>query len=262
MNKLLQILLWILSIVAIILVLSFANKQKNYMQLATPIIEIDYNSENRFIDESDVLKEIIHQPNDSDNYVYKFDVTSIEQRLKNNFAIKDAEVYKTVDGKIVAWVKQNRPIARVINQKGESYYIDEDGWLMPLSDKYTSRVLVINGQLKSLYNQYYKRNLLAMEDSINERTVLDEMYQLALLIDKSEFWKAQIEQIYVNKELEIELIPKVGNHIIVLGKPEFMEEKLNKLYFFYREGLSKTGWNEYSEINLSYKNQIVCKKNY
>ena len=72
MNKLLQILLWILSVVAIILVLSFANKQKNYMQLATPIIEIDYNSENRFIDESDVLKEIIHQPNDSDNYVYKF----------------------------------------------------------------------------------------------------------------------------------------------------------------------------------------------
>ncbi|MBL1231635.1 MAG: hypothetical protein COA31_002845 [Flavobacteriales bacterium] len=262
MKEIINISLWIIALVLIIVGLSFANKNKLYMQLSKPVIDIDYNSENRFIDETDVLKEIIHNPQDTSKYLYAFDVTTIEERLKNNFAIRDAQVYKTVDGKIVAWVKQNRPIARVINHKNESFYMDEDGYLMSLSEKYTARLLVINGNVKPSYNQYYKKNLSQLDDSLATKTIIDELYQLAQLIDNSEFWKAQIEQVYVNKELEIELIPKVGNHIIVLGKPEHMEAKLNKLYYFYREGLSKTGWNEYSEINLSFNNQIVCKKNY
>ena len=127
MKEIINISLWIIALVLIIVGLSFANKNKLYMQLSKPVIDIDYNSENRFIDETDVLKEIIHNPQDTSKYLYAFDVTTIEERLKNNFAIRDAQVYKTVDGKIVAWVKQNRPIARVINHKNESFYMDEDG---------------------------------------------------------------------------------------------------------------------------------------
>ena len=67
--------------------------------------------------------------------------------------------------------------------------------------------------------------------------------------------EAQIEQIAVNKLLEFELVPKVGNHKIVFGGIENLEGKFEKLMIFYKKGLSKTGWNEYSEINLKYKNQ-------
>lgn len=262
LKKIINISLWIIALLIIVLGLSFANKNQQKTKLTKPVIKIDYASEDRFIDENDVLKEVVQSTNDTSRLLNSLDVTQIEERLKNNFAIKDAQVYKTIDGKLEVLVLQNRPIVRIINNKNESYYIDEDGFLMPTSTKFTARLLVVNGNIFSRYTSYNNQKLDLMEDSLKATTLLDELYQLATFIDGSEFWKAQIEQIYVNKELEIELIPKVGNHIIVFGKPNNINAKFKKLIVFYEKGLSKTGWNEYSKVDLSYKNQIVCTKIY
>ena len=59
---------------------------------------------------------------------------------------------------------------------------------------------------------------------------------------------------------EVELYPRVGEHTIVLGTTENFRKKLDNLMIFYKNGLSKTGWNKYSVINLSYNGQIVCTK--
>jgi cell division protein FtsQ len=91
---------------------------------------------------------------------------------------------------------------------------------------------------------------------------------LADFIRHHEFWNAQVQQVFVNASGEMELIPRVGNHTIVLGDLEGgqagyekeMEEKFNKLFLFYREGLSKQGWDKYNTINLTFKDQIVCTK--
>lgn len=262
MKKIINIALWIIALSLMVVGLSFANKNQQKQKLTKPVIKIDFASENRFIDENDVLKEVIQKENDATRLLNSLDVTQIEERLKNNFAIKNAQVYKTIDGKLEVSVVQNRPIVRIINNKNESYYIDEDGFLMPTSTKFTARLLVVNGNIFSRYTSYNNQKLDLMEDSLKATTLLDELYQLATFIDGSEFWKAQIEQIYVNKELEIELIPKVGNHIIVFGKPNNINAKFKKLIVFYEKGLSKTGWNEYSKVDLSYKNQIVCTKIY
>ena len=40
----------------------------------------------------------------------------------------------TIDGRLKVDVKQRRPVLRIINQDGESYYLDEAGRPMPLSD--------------------------------------------------------------------------------------------------------------------------------
>jgi cell division protein FtsQ len=77
-------------------------------------------------------------------------------------------------------------------------------------------------------------------------------------LDSSEFWKAQIEQIYIGND--VELVPLAGSHIIVLGNFQDIDEKMNKLLVFYQHGLNKVGWNIYETINLKYKNQIVCSK--
>ena len=69
MKQIINISLWIIALVLIIVGVSFANKNKLYMQLSKPVIDIDYNSENRFIDEADVLKEIIHNPKDTSKYL-------------------------------------------------------------------------------------------------------------------------------------------------------------------------------------------------
>jgi cell division protein FtsQ len=84
------------------------------------------------------------------------------------------------------------------------------------------------------------------------------IYRLAKYLNSSEFWRAQIEQVYIGKE--VELVPLAGSHIIVLGNFQDIDEKMNKLFVFYQQGLNKVGWNVYETINLNYKNQIVCSK--
>ena len=81
-----------------------------------------------------------------------------------------------------------------------------------------------------------------------------------MTLRNDEFWDALVEQIVVEKGNEVVLIPKVGNFRIVLGTLDDMNEKLENLRIFLREGIVLKGWNVYKEINLKFKNQIVCVK--
>jgi cell division protein FtsQ len=260
-NKILQISLWVLAIALIILVLGFVNKSQEEMALKKPIINIDYETENRFVGIGDVLKEIINTNDTSLKSINNYNILEIEQKINNNPAIKEAQVYRTIDGNIIANVKQRRPIVRVYSN-GENYYIDEKGFLMPTSNKYTARVLVVSGFLNESSGRGYGLNYANLPDSLIENTLLDDVYKISKYIDESEFWSAQIEQVSVNKDLDFILIPKVGNHKIVFGGVNNVDGKFNKLMIFYQKGLKRTGWNEYSEINLKYKDQVVCTKIY
>ena len=259
MNKLLQISIWIFALLAIIVTLGFVNISNNQTIFSQPIINIDYETENRFINENDILSQILNKEDTGTLLLNHFNVTHLEEKLDNNHSIKDVHVHKTIDGKLVINVKQRRPIVRIFS-RNESYYIDEEGNLMPLSSKYTARLLVVSGSLNEPFGKRYRFNYDNLNDTLTEKTLLDDIYKIAHYIDNSEFWKAQIEQIHVNKVYEFELVPKVGNHKIVLGGVENLDGKFEKLMIFYKKGLNKTGWNEYSEINLKYKNQVVCTK--
>jgi len=90
--------------------------------------------------------------------------------------------------------------------------------------------------------------------------LLIDLFKLSSFITQDQFLKAQIEQIYVTKTGEFELIPKVGRHLIIFGGIEDMENKFDKLLVFYHQGMNKTGWDKYKTINLKFENQVVCSK--
>ena len=99
---------------------------------------------------------------------------------------------------------------------------------------------------------------------IPEQLALQKLYLDQARIDSiniNEFWDAQIEQIYVREDQKIELIPRVGDAVIILGKLDNYAEKLDNLYHLYQKGFNVMGWNHYSTIDLQYKNQIVCTRN-
>ena len=80
----------------------------------------------------------------------------------------------------------------------------------------------------------------------------------------AEFLKAigtNIEQLYVDNYNDILLIPKVGNHTIVFGSADHIEDKFETLKTFYLKGLNAVGWDQYKKINLKYEGQIVAEKN-
>ena len=259
--KIFNILSWLLVIVGVFVMLGFIHKSQDNMLMKQPIVNIDYETSNRFINEEEVLNQIINPNDSSRKLLTNYNILELEDKINKNSVVKEAQVFKTIDGKLVVNIKQRKPIARVYS-RGESYYIDEKGFLMLTSKKYTARVLIVNGFLNEPFTKRYLFNYENVHDTIEKKTMLDDIYKISKFIDESEFWKAQIEQVYVNKDLDFELIPKVGNHKIVFGGVDNIRGKFNKLMIFYQKGLEKTGWNEYSKINLKYKNQVVCTKLY
>jgi len=182
--------------------------------------------------------------------ITSLNIPKFENRLFENKLISRAQVFTDMNGVVNVNIKQREPILRIIKPDGSGFYIDKNGLKMPISERFTARVMIANGNIFESYSS---------KDSI-QSFVCKELYKIATYVDKDAFWKAQIEQIFVTAESSIVLIPKVGDHVIILGDAQDMEEKFSKLMLFYNEGLSKVGWNKYKSINLSYKGQIVCVK--
>jgi len=172
----------------------------------------------------------------------KIHIGDIEKALKENKWIKNVEVYKTIDGTVKMQVHQRTPILRVISEK-RNYYIDTEGQIMPVPLYFATYVPVATGTIS---DEYATKQLCDFARFLHK--------------NENESWSKEIEQIHVLPNLDVELTPRKGDHIIVLGKIENHKENLDKLALFYEKGLNVVGWNKYSRINLKYKNQVVCTK--
>jgi cell division protein FtsQ len=155
-----------------------------------------------------------------------------------------------LNGKLHVYVKQREPLFRVINQHGESYYVEKSGMKIPFLQNYPIRVPVLSGMIEETMS----------DSSYVKSRLLQEAMLLFAEIRSDVFLDAQIEQVYVDKFKDLLLIPKVGNHTIVMGNTERLSDKLHALKLFYHEALNKLGWDIYREIDLRYKGQIVARK--
>jgi cell division protein FtsQ len=257
LSKVLSISYWLFIIAVIIALLGFVENKNVDVVCHSMEISIDRPNKNFFVMEDDVRNMVLNLGYGEGMRIDLVDVAHLEKLLNNNSSIGYAEVYSTIDGVLKIELSQRNPILRVFTEYGDSYYIDENGWMMPLSDKFTSRVLVANGAVKTSFSMGYDMNIMDLKQ---EDQRLKDLYQLASFINNDSFLKAQIVQIYVKENGDLELIPRVGNQEIIFGKAENIKQKFDKLMVFYKQGLSKTGWNGYKRINLKYNNQVVCTK--
>ena len=264
LKKILFVSLWVCLIIGLFALMSFVNNKQSLLVCKSLEVKINQNDDVYFLDKMAVEK-LIKDRGDSivGQTRYSLNVPELERALDSHEDIAKAQASMTIDGEVRVIVKQRKPILRIFNSTGDSYYIDEAGKLMPLSEKYTARVLVANGNIKESYSANYMYSIADIgRDSIKKaKSSLDELFAMATYINKDEFWKSQVQQIFVNNEKEMELIPLVGNHKIIFGDTALMDEKFKKLMTFYKQGLNTTGyWDKYSAINLKFKNQIVCTK--
>jgi hypothetical protein len=95
--------------------------------------------------------------------------------------------------------------------------------------------------------------------SPNDSNLLRGIKTISMAIQNDSFCMAMIEQIDITQQRSFEMIPKIGNQIIVFGNAIEVPEKINKLHLFYKNVMVKTGWSKYSVINVQYKNQVVAK---
>ena len=164
----------------------------------------------------------------------------IEETLLKSPFVEKAEVYKTQSGEVCIQVRQRVPVVKVMADNGECYYIDSHASVMP-ENRFVNDLIIATGHISRKYAQTY-------------------LSRVANCIMQDKFWQNQIVQINVLPDLTMELVPRVGDHIIFIGTPLGVAKKLERMRKFYLYGLNKAGWNKYSYINVEFDNQIICKK--
>ncbi len=218
------------------------NKPDSNKGVCTQVkIDIGGNVVQGFLD-ADEIKQILER-----NHIYPLakpmqdiDVRRIEETLTRSPFVDEAQCYKTQDGHVCIGLTQRMPVMRVIADNGEDYYVDNLGGIMT-NATYRGDVVIANGPISKLYARKVLTNI--GNYLVNNR-----------------FWRNQIVQIHVLNDGSMEMVPRVGEHVVYLGQPTEVEQKLERLQKFYKYGLSKAGWNKYSYINLEFENQIICKK--
>jgi cell division protein FtsQ len=176
----------------------------------------------------------------------EFDLSKMEDSLESNPWVSSAELYFDNNRVLHVKVEEREPIARVFTAKGNSFYIDTTLTRLPLSEKFTPRLPVFTGFPS-------EKTKWKGSDSI----LLNQMKDISLFLAADSFWMAQIDQIDINPQKQFVMVPKVGEHTILFGDGEDAAKKFRKLYAFYDEVMSKTGWNQYSTVHVGFRGQVV-----
>lgn len=252
LKKILVTIAWSGIVLGLMVVMGFVNHTRKQARCSGINVNMDYSDDLFFIDEDDVRNHIYKVHGDLiGEEINSIKFGNLEMELSGMNAVKKAEVFSDLKGNISIEISQRKPIARVFMPDGKSGYIDESGQWMELSKKFTSRVIVINGELPE-----WDKNASVIDD----KSKWSELFKLSQTIRSDRFLNAQFEQIYVKKDGDIVLIPRVGRHSILLGNTELLNKKFDKLKLFYQDGIAKVDWNKYKQIDLRYKDQVVCTK--
>lgn len=163
----------------------------------------------------------------------------IEDKIENLPAVESAQVSFDLRGVMKIDITQKVPIVRIYNGSTGGYYLGQDGSKIPVEGHEVARVPIATGGFS--------------------QSMIKKVYTLAAYVHENPFIKALTEQIFVNKNRDLVLIPKIKNQRIIVGDTIDLDQKFSKLQDFYTYGLNQVGWEKYKSVNLKYKNQIVCK---
>jgi len=187
--------------------------------------------------------------------VKDLNLNKIKSEIAKNPYVEKADAFINISGNLIVNVKEKVALLRLVNKQGKSCYMDVQGGLFPVGKSYSERTLFVNGYIKTPLR--IGKNVY---DSVYSKTLLPQLYKLALKIHSNRFLNAEISQIFVNSEGNIDLTPELGNFIIRFGNLNKQKIKLENLEAFYMQALLKEGWNKYRSINLAFTNQVICTK--
>lgn len=226
-------------------------KEKSRAQVCTDV-QVMIEGEEAFIDQHDILErieeaygEILNVPLDL------IPIHDLEENLRDLPYISDAEIFLDIDGVMKIKVKQREAVLRVVNQKNEEFYVDGKGMKMPVSLRYVPHVMIANGFIEEGIENHL--------DTVSSKTVKDLVTATRYIRD-DELWSNQVVQLYVNENRDIELIPRVGEQVIILGDAENLDDKFFRVKAFYQQILPRVGSEAYKTVNVKYEGQIIGER--
>lgn len=216
-------------------------------------IVVNYpNDEAHFVTETDIRQLITSKPGFKCKGKTYDEVNTLElcQYLKdNNPLVRQAACYHTPDSLLRIDIEQRNPIIRVKsaigvsngkNRSMQDFYIDRDGAMMPAQTGTAIHLPIATGYIRQEH--------------------IAPLHDFAIFLKHHDFWADAITQIYVLEDGDVELVPRVGDHRILLGELTDYEKKLEHVRTFYDKVLPRKGWNAYRVINVKFDGQIVGEK--
>lgn len=239
----------------VLFLMSFAEISQNnqYCNEAEIIIENQVN--NHFIEEKDILEEVLLGSNNMGLFKRNDSVSlrAIEEKLLKNAYISKADASRRLNGSLRIRVVLKRPQLRVVRPGLPDYYLTEKGEKLPLSDKYTARVFTLDGDGSMQLGLNWHGEKLGNDTAAQALDVLVKLTQ-------DPEWNAMFTHAHINERLEITLYPLLGASEIEFGSPLDAEEKMKYLEWYYKKIIPHRGLNAYQRVSLKFKNQIICQK--
>lgn len=234
----------------LVVLLVAAIGRRNHELCKDYVITIKGADKNLFINEKDIKKLLNSGPNGKikGEPITDFNLRKLEQIIKGNAWVKNANLYFDNREVLHIAVEEKEPVARIFTTAGRSFYIDNEGERMPLSEMMSARVPV--------FTNFPDKKVLSTKDS----ALLSDVQKTASFILNDSFWMAQTEQIDITPDRTFEMIPTIGNHIVKLGKGDDIDKKFHRLLIFYQQVLSKTSFDKYNTVDVQYAGQVIGSK--
>lgn len=243
---------WI-TLVSLVLVTGFillfiaASDQKKEGSCKGMVIAFTPANGSVYVDTAGIRKQLLSHKalNPLGKPISQLDLPLLEQSVQTHAWVKAAEVYVGNHDLLHIKITQKVPVARVFTTRGSSFYLDQDGMMVPAAGQFTVTLPVFTG--------YPAPTKARPADS----SLLQQIAGVSTYIATHPFWMAQIEQVNINDAGEFELIPQLGDALILLGKGDQVARKLDKLLTFYQAGLNNVGWGYYDTLDIRYANQVI-----
>lgn len=184
------------------------------------------------------------------------EVYQIEQALKEHKFVDSVEVYATMQGSLNIMIMQNIPVLRIKSDNGYDFYVDSTIKILPMQHHFRADVPILSGELNFDFDSAYYGELDA-EKYDKDRIYIKKIINFVRYIAQDKFLSNFIVQIYVNGDGDIELIPRIGEQIIILGTLDEYDVKLDKLRKFYHNSFSEQWWKGAKIVNLKYSGQVI-----
>jgi len=250
--------------ILVVIALVAANSKDAQRRLLDPEVLVHVEGAEALLNDKE-LKErlLLERVFDPNGRLSQLDLLKVERFVQKMEEVKSVRVYRKLCGKwfIEAWLR--KPIARIFSEDGASCYLDSDGKTISVTNLHTANVLVFSGKINEPIQGMDVQEIIN-NDSLKNIRKLDDFYRISNYVCNDPFLAPLIGQVYLEKNGEFVLIPLVGEQKIIFGSAHSnrqVEDKFKRLKIFYEEGLPYEGWKKYSEINVKYDGQIVCRRN-
>ena len=263
LKKVLNVVSWFVLLIGVGFLLGFSAVRQSETPCAGFDITIDYQGSDHLVTPGMIRAEVNEYfGNPLKQTLSEINIEKIGKHFQTLPYIAKADVFLTIEGRLVVRLVQRKPMMRIINRLGQQYYVDAEGAMMPADFDFPTRVIIVNGNITFPYSSKVRLTDIKAQkaETLQSRINLYKAFHIVQNVKADSFLIAQLSQFYLNSENEIEITPAFGDHLILFGDTTHTADKLEKLNAFYTQVIPRTGWETYRVINLKYENQIICIK--